>query len=154
MTAKVIDGKQIAADLRASTKEEVEKFIAQYGKKPTLAVVLVGEDPASQVYVSTKTKMAKEIGMNVEDHLLEKTVQEEELLKVIDQLNNNDEVNMNILENITDGIGVSVSYKDGSVWTKWFTFDKLKTAENYFNKMKYKTPDVIKVDSVIKRIIF
>ena len=93
MTAKVIDGKQIAADLRASTKEEVEKFIAQYGKKPTLAVVLVGEDPASQVYVSTKTKMAKEIGMNVEDHLLEKTVQEEELLKVIDQLNNNDEVN-------------------------------------------------------------
>ena len=93
MTAKIIDGKQIAADLRASTKEEVEKFIAQYGKKPTLAVVLVGEDPASQVYVSTKTKMAKEIGMNVEDHLLEKTVQEEELLKVIDQLNNNDEVN-------------------------------------------------------------
>ena len=68
--------------------------------------------------------------------------------------NNNDEVNMNILENITDGIGVSVSYKDGSVWTKWFTLDKIKTAENYFNRMKYKTADVIKVDSVIKRIIF
>ena len=93
MSAQVIDGKQIAADLRATTKDEVEKFIAQYGKKPTLAVVLVGEDPASQVYVSTKTKMAKEIGMNVEDHLLEKTVQEEELLKTIDQLNNNAEVN-------------------------------------------------------------
>ena len=57
MTAKIIDGKQIAADLRASTKEEVEKFVALYGKKPTLAVVLVGEDPASQVYVNTKTKM-------------------------------------------------------------------------------------------------
>ena len=56
---------------------------------------------------------------------------------------------MNILENITDGIGVSVSYKDGSVWTKWFTFDKIRTAENYFNRMKYKTVDVIKVDSVI-----
>ncbi len=53
----------------------------------------MGEDPASQVYVNTKTKMAKEIGMNVEDHFLEKTVQEEELLKVINQLNNNDEVN-------------------------------------------------------------
>ena len=76
MSAQIIDGKQIAADLRASTKEEVEKFIAQYGKKPTLAVVLVGEDPASQVYVNTKTKMAKEIGMDVEDHFLEKTVQE------------------------------------------------------------------------------
>ncbi len=70
MSAQIIDGKQIAADLRAKTKEEGEKFIDQYGKKPTLAVVLVGEDPASQVYVSTKTKMAKEIGMNVEDHLL------------------------------------------------------------------------------------
>ena len=87
MSAQIIDGKQIAADLRASTKEAVDKFIAQYGKKPTLAVVLVGEDPASQVYVNTKTKMAKEIGMNVEDHFLEKTVQEEELLKVINQLN-------------------------------------------------------------------
>ena len=50
--------------------------------------------------------------------------------------NNNDEVNMNILENITDGIGVSVSYKDGCVWTNWFTFDKIRTAENYFNRMK------------------
>ena len=46
MTAQIIDGKQIAADLRAETKQEVDKFIAQYGKKPTLAVVLVGEDPA------------------------------------------------------------------------------------------------------------
>ena len=92
MSAQIIDGKQIAAELRASTKEEVEKFVDQYGKKPTLAVVLVGEDPASQVYVSTKTKMAKEIGMNVEDHLLEKTVAEEDLLKLIDELNNNNAV--------------------------------------------------------------
>ena len=93
MSAQIIDGKQIAAELRASTKEEVEKFVDQYGKKPILAVVLVGEDPASQVYVSTKTKMAKEIGMNVEDHLLEKTVAEEDLLKLIDELNNNNAVN-------------------------------------------------------------
>jgi len=93
MSAQIIDGKQIAAELRASTKKEVEKFVDQYGKKPTLAVVLVGEDPASQVYVSTKTKMAKEIGMNVEDHLLEKTVAEEDLLKLIDELNNNNAVN-------------------------------------------------------------
>ena len=93
MTANIIDGKQIAAELRASTKEEVTQFVEQYNHAPTLAVVLVGEDPASQVYVSTKTKMAKEIGMNVEDHFLEKTVLEEELLKLIDQLNNNKEVN-------------------------------------------------------------
>ena len=49
MTANIIDGKQIAADLRASTKELVTEFIDKYNKAPTLAVVLVGEDPASQV---------------------------------------------------------------------------------------------------------
>ena len=93
MTAKTIDGKQIAAQLRLDTKELVTKYISEYNKAPTLAVVLVGEDPASQVYVKTKTKMAKEIGMNVEDHFLETTVCESELLKVIHKLNSNDDVN-------------------------------------------------------------
>jgi methylenetetrahydrofolate dehydrogenase (NADP+)/methenyltetrahydrofolate cyclohydrolase len=93
MTAKIIDGKQIAAELRLDTKELVTKYISEYNKAPTLAVVLVGEGPASQVYVKTKTKMAKEIGMNVEDHFLETTVSESELLKVIHKLNSNDDVN-------------------------------------------------------------
>ena len=93
MTANIIDGKQIAADLRASTKELVTEFIDKYNKAPTLAVVLVGEDPASQVYVKTKTKMAKEIGMNVEDHFFEKTVSEKDLLDLIHNLNSNKEVN-------------------------------------------------------------
>jgi methylenetetrahydrofolate dehydrogenase (NADP+)/methenyltetrahydrofolate cyclohydrolase len=93
MTAQIIDGKKIAADLRASTKELVTKFKNDHNKVPTLAVVLVGEDPASQVYVRTKTKMAKEIGMNVEDHFFEKTVTESELLGMIDQLNKSDAVN-------------------------------------------------------------
>ena len=93
MTANIIDGKQIAADLRASTKELVTEFIDKYNKAPTLAVVLVGEDPASQVYVKTKTKMAKEIGMNVEDHFFEKTVSETDLLDLIHNLNSNKEVN-------------------------------------------------------------
>ena len=90
---KVIDGKQIAADLRLETKERVTDFQSKFNKVPTLAVVLVGEDPASQVYVNTKTKMAKEIGMDVEDHFLEKTVSEKELLSLIDQLNKNEKVN-------------------------------------------------------------
>ena len=63
--AKVIDGKLIAAELRAETAVKVENFIKEFSKVPTLAVVLVGEDPASQVYVSTKSKMAKEIGMDL-----------------------------------------------------------------------------------------
>ena len=83
MTANIIDGKQIAADLRASTKELVTEFINKHNNSPTLAVVLVGEDPASQVYVKTKTKMAKEIGMNVEDHFFETTVSETDLLDLI-----------------------------------------------------------------------
>ena len=90
---KVIDGKQIATDLRLETKDRVSDFQSKYNKVPTLAVVLVGEDPASQVYVNTKTKMAKEIGMDVEDHFLEKTVSEKELLSLIDQLNKNEKVN-------------------------------------------------------------
>ena len=90
---KVIDGKQIAADLRLETKDRVSDFQSKYNKVPTLAVVLVGEDPASQVYVNTKTKMAQEIGMDVEDHFLEKTVSEKELLSLIDQLNKNEKVN-------------------------------------------------------------
>ena len=90
---KVIDGKQIAADLRLETKVRVSDFQSKFNKVPTLAVVLVGEDPASQVYVNTKTKMAKEIGMDVEDHFLEKTVSEKELLSLIDQLNKNEKVN-------------------------------------------------------------
>ena len=93
MTASIIDGKQIAADLRASTKELVSEFIDKYHNPPTLAVVLVGEDPASQVYVKTKTKMAKEIGMNVEDHFFETTVSETDLLDLIHKLNTNKDIN-------------------------------------------------------------
>ena len=91
--AKVIDGKIIAAELRAETAVKVENFKKEFSKVPTLAVVLVGEDPASQVYVSTKSKMAKEIGMDVEDHYLDVTVSEEKLLEVVNMLNNDQKVN-------------------------------------------------------------
>ena len=91
--AKVIDGKLIAAELRAETAVKIENFKKEFSKVPTLAVVLVGEDPASQVYVSTKSKMAKEIGMDVEDHYLDLTVSEEKLLEVVNMLNNDQKVN-------------------------------------------------------------
>ena len=91
--AKVIDGKRIAAELRAETAVKIENFKKEFSKVPTLAVVLVGEDPASQVYVSTKSKMAKEIGMDVEDHYLDVTVSEEKLLEVVNMLNNDQKVN-------------------------------------------------------------
>ncbi len=91
--AKVINGKLIASELRAETAVKVENFKKEFSKVPTLAVVLVGEDPASQVYVSTKSKMAKEIGMDVEDHYLDVTVSEEKLLEVVNMLNNDQKVN-------------------------------------------------------------
>ena len=91
--AKVIDGKLIAAELRAETAVKIENFKKEFSKVPTLAVVLVGEDPASQVYVSTKSKMAKEIGMDVEDHYLDATISEEKLLEVVNMLNNDQKVN-------------------------------------------------------------
>ena len=90
---KIIDGKAIAAELRAETALRIKEFKKNYDKTPTLAVVLVGEDPASQVYVNTKSKMAKEIGMDVEDHFLDVSISEEKLLKLIIELNDNQKVN-------------------------------------------------------------
>ena len=93
MTATIIDGKIIAAEVRAEAKQEIEKFKSLYQTVPCLAVVLVGENPASQVYVRTKSKMAKEIGMDVEDHIKDENISEDELIKLIDQLNNDKKVN-------------------------------------------------------------
>ena len=93
MTATIIDGKIIAAEVRAETKQEVEKFVGLYKTNPCLAVVLVGENPASQVYVRTKSKMAKEIGMDVEDHIKDTNISEQELIDLINQLNNDKKVN-------------------------------------------------------------
>jgi methylenetetrahydrofolate dehydrogenase (NADP+)/methenyltetrahydrofolate cyclohydrolase len=93
MTATIIDGKIIAAEVRAEAQIEVKKFVELYKTNPCLAVVLVGENPASQVYVRTKSKMAKEIGMDVEDHIKDINISEKELIDLINQLNNNDKVN-------------------------------------------------------------
>jgi methylenetetrahydrofolate dehydrogenase (NADP+)/methenyltetrahydrofolate cyclohydrolase len=93
MTATIIDGKIIATEVRAEAQIEVKKFVELYKSNPCLAVVLVGENPASQVYVRTKSKMAKEIGMDVEDHIKDKDISEKELIDLINQLNNNDKIN-------------------------------------------------------------
>ena len=96
MTASIIDGKIISAEVRAEAKLEVERFVEQYKTKPCLAVVLVGENPASQVYVRTKSKMAKEIGMDVEDHIKQKDISEEHLIGIINELNN-DKITENVV---------------------------------------------------------
>lgn len=88
MTARIIDGTATAKRLRESMKTQ----IAASGKKPGLAVVLVGEDPASQVYVRNKGRAAEEIGMASWTHRLDAATTETQLLAMIGDLNRNPEV--------------------------------------------------------------
>lgn len=92
MTAKLIDGKAFAAGLRTRIAAEVAAMNA-CGITPGLAVVLVGEDPASQVYVRSKGKQTTEVGMNSYEHKLPADTAETDLLALIDQLNNDPAVN-------------------------------------------------------------
>lgn len=91
--AKRIDGKAFAANLRKHMAEETSKIKEQHDVTPGLAVVLVGEDPASKVYVSNKNKGATEIGFNSFEHKLSENTSEEELLALVEKLNNDDSVN-------------------------------------------------------------
>ena len=87
MTAQLIDGKAFAAQVRGQVAEHVARLKQDHGIVPGLAVVLVGEDPASQVYVRSKGKQTVEVGMTSFEHKLDASVSEEELIAVIDQLN-------------------------------------------------------------------
>ncbi len=88
MVAQVIDGKAFAAKVRAQVADQVAQLKEANGITPGLAVVLVGEDPASQVYVRSKGKQTVEVGMNSYEHKLDVDTSEEDLLALIDQLNN------------------------------------------------------------------
>ena len=87
MRARLIDGKAAAAALRARVAVEVAKFRVEHGRAPGLAVVLVGEDPASAVYVRNKGKATVEAGMASFEHRLGEGVSEGELLDLVDRLN-------------------------------------------------------------------
>jgi methylenetetrahydrofolate dehydrogenase (NADP+)/methenyltetrahydrofolate cyclohydrolase len=92
MTASIIDGKAFAAQLRAKVAEHVAALTADHGIVPGLAVVLVGEDPASQVYVRSKGKMTVEVGMRSFEHRLAADTDEASLLALIQDLNNDPQV--------------------------------------------------------------
>jgi len=87
MTAKIIDGKAYAEGLRARIAKAVKELQAKHGLKPGLAVVLVGEDPASKVYVANKAKQTVEVGMNSWEHRLDASTSEKDLLALVDKLN-------------------------------------------------------------------
>jgi len=90
--ARVIDGKAIAAEVRRSVAAEVEQLKKEKGLTPGLAVVLVGEDPASQVYVRNKARQTTEAGMRSFEHRLPASTSEAELLSLIDDLNRSKDV--------------------------------------------------------------
>src|ERR1700761_8865299 len=87
MTARIIDGKIIAADLRARVADEVARVRRDHGLTPGLAVVLVGNDPASEVYVRSKHKQTQAAGMASFEYVLPADVAQGELLALVDKLN-------------------------------------------------------------------
>jgi methylenetetrahydrofolate dehydrogenase (NADP+) / methenyltetrahydrofolate cyclohydrolase len=90
--ASVIDGKAIAAELRQRVQGAVERLKAEHGITPGLAVVLVGENPASRVYVANKARQTAEGGMSSFEHRLPATTSEAELLALVERLNGDAEV--------------------------------------------------------------
>ncbi|OKP90104.1 bifunctional methylenetetrahydrofolate dehydrogenase/methenyltetrahydrofolate cyclohydrolase FolD [Paenibacillus sp. P32E] len=91
MTAAIISGKQVSDEIRIDIAREVAS-LAERGVKPGLAVVLVGEDAASQVYVRNKEKSSTELGFHSEVHRLDAATSQEELLALVAELNRRDEI--------------------------------------------------------------
>ena len=93
MTAEIINGKEVAKAIRAELTEEVAELKEKHGIVPGLCTVLVGENPASVSYVTAKGKACEKIGIKSFHHELPADTSEEDLLKLVDELNNDDEVN-------------------------------------------------------------
>ena len=92
MTAHILDGKQIAASIRQTISEQVAQRLEQGLRAPGLAVILVGSDPASEVYVAHKRKDCEQVGFVSKAYDLPESTSQEELLNLIEQLNNDSEV--------------------------------------------------------------
>ncbi|XPF94133.1 bifunctional methylenetetrahydrofolate dehydrogenase/methenyltetrahydrofolate cyclohydrolase FolD [Colwellia sp. RE-S-Sl-9] len=99
MTASLINGKEIAQQIRTSVKRKVDQRIQNGLRVPGLAVILVGSDPASEVYVGSKRRACEEVGFISKSYDLESSTSESELLALIDELN---------LDNTIDGILVQL----------------------------------------------
>jgi methylenetetrahydrofolate dehydrogenase (NADP+) / methenyltetrahydrofolate cyclohydrolase len=92
VSAEVIDGKAVAADARGRVKGDVEKLAAELGRPPGLATVLVGDDPASAIYVRRKHEACEEAGIRSFDHKPDGPISQEDLMALVEELNDDDEV--------------------------------------------------------------
>lgn len=95
---QIIDGKAVAADVRARVATDVEAFVAEWGVRPGLATVLVGDDPASHVYVRNKRKASEEVGIASIHHELPASTPQEELAELLGALNEDDVVSGILLQ--------------------------------------------------------
>jgi methylenetetrahydrofolate dehydrogenase (NADP+) / methenyltetrahydrofolate cyclohydrolase len=92
MAARVIDGKAVAAAVRERVKVDVAAYVEEAGRVPALATVLVGDDPASEIYVRNKRRTTEEVGMRSIHHGPEASIRQEELLDLVRELGEDDEV--------------------------------------------------------------
>jgi methylenetetrahydrofolate dehydrogenase (NADP+) / methenyltetrahydrofolate cyclohydrolase len=92
VAATVIDGKAVAASVRERVHGEVEELTSQLGRPPGLATVLVGDDPASAIYVRRKHEACEEVGIRSFDHNPDGSISQEDLLELVTELNDNDEI--------------------------------------------------------------
>ena len=95
--ATIINGKELSKKIRGQVKEEVEKLNLK-GIKPKLAVIMVGEDPASKVYVRNKSKACNEVGIEYEEFILNENIEMDELLNLIKDLNNREDIHGILLQ--------------------------------------------------------
>ena len=93
MPAQIIDGKKTASALNEENRKEVSMLARDFNLQPGLAVVLVGEDPASQVYVNMKDRKCQELGIHSAKYVLDKNATMEEVLELVDKLNNDPKIN-------------------------------------------------------------
>ena len=93
MTAQIISGTQLASQIKSNVAQQISQYIAQGKRAPGLAVILVGADPASQVYVGSKRKSCAEIGITSKSYDLPETTTEQALLELIEELNQDAEIN-------------------------------------------------------------
>ena len=108
---EIIDGKQLAKKTREKLKYEVED-LKKEGIQPKLAVIMVGDNSASQIYVRNKSKACNDVGIEFEEYLLPGTTKQEELLDLIEKLNNNKEINGILLQSpIPDGLDINEAFR-------------------------------------------
>ncbi len=90
---QIIDGKKVSAEVKEQVRQQVEELKAAHGITPGLAVVIVGDDPASRVYVNNKKKACEVVGFKSEEYALPAETTQEELLALVEKLNNKEDIN-------------------------------------------------------------